>query len=61
MSLLISSMVSCINIFHSFSWAMGLLTTTLIAPPSPGRSSVLTMCFPNEIVDYEGIDGVMSY
>ena len=35
-------------------------STTLIVPPSPGRSSVLTMCFPNEIADYEGIDGVMS-
>ena len=35
-------------------------STTLIAPPSPGRSSVLTMCFPNEIDDYGGIDGVMS-
>ena len=34
--------------------------TTLIAPPSPGRSSVLTMCFLDEIVDYGGIDGVMS-
>ena len=35
-------------------------STTLIAPPSPGRSSVLTMCFPDEIADYGGIDGVMS-
>ena len=35
-------------------------STTLIAPPSPGQSSVLTMCFPNEIDDYGGIDGVMS-
>ena len=35
-------------------------STTLIAPPSPKWSSVLTMCFPNEIADYEGIDGVMS-
>ena len=26
-------------------------STTLIAPPSPGRSSVLTMCFPDEIAD----------
>ena len=33
---------------------------TLIAPPSPGQSSVLTMCFPDEIADYGGIDGVMS-
>ena len=35
-------------------------STTLIAPPSPRRSSVLTMCFPDEIDDYGGIDGVMS-
>ena len=35
-------------------------STTLIAPPSPGRSSLLTMCFPNEIADYGGIYGVMS-
>ena len=35
-------------------------STTLIAPPSPGRSSVLTMCFPDEIADYGGIYGVMS-
>ena len=35
-------------------------STTLIAPPSPGRSSVLTMCFPDEIADYGGIDGVTS-
>ena len=35
-------------------------STTLITPPSPGRSSVLTMCFPDEIADYGGIDGVMS-
>ena len=35
-------------------------STSLIAPPSPGRSSVLNMCFPDEIVDYGGIDGVMS-
>ena len=31
-------------------------STTLIAPPSPGRSSVLTMCFPDD----GRIDGVMS-
>ena len=36
-------------------------STTLISPPSPGRSSVLTMCFPDEIADYGGIDGVMSF
>ena len=35
-------------------------STTLIAPPSPGRYSVLTMCFPDMIDDYGGIDGVMS-
>ena len=35
-------------------------STTLIASPSLGWSSVLTMCFPNEIADYRGIDGVMS-
>ena len=34
-------------------------STTLIAPPSPRRSSVLTMCFPDEITDYGGIDGAM--
>ena len=34
--------------------------TTLIAPPSLGRSSVFTMCFLDKIVDYEGIHGVMS-
>ena len=36
-------------------------STTLIAPPSPGQSSVITMCFPDKIADYGGIDGVMSY
>ena len=36
-------------------------STTLIVPPSPRRSSVLTMCFPDEIDDYGGIDGVMSF
>ena len=35
--------------------------TTLIAPPSPRRSSVLTMCFSDEIADYGGIDGVKSF
>ena len=35
-------------------------STTLIAPPSLERSSVLTMCSPDEIADYGGIDGVMS-
>ena len=35
-------------------------STTLTAPPSLGRSSVLTMCFPDEIVDYGRIDEVMS-
>ena len=35
-------------------------STTLIALPSPRRSSVLTMCFPDEIADYGGIYGVMS-
>ena len=35
--------------------------TTFIAPPSPRQSSVLTMCFPDEIADYGGIDGVMSF
>ena len=35
-------------------------STTLIIPPSLGRSSVFTMCFSNEIADHEGIDGVMS-
>ena len=35
-------------------------STTLITPHSPGQSSVLTMCFPDEIADYGGIDGVMS-
>ena len=35
-------------------------STTLIAPPSSGRSSVLTMCFPDEISSYGGIYGVMS-
>ena len=35
-------------------------STTLIAPPFPGQSSVLTMCFPDEIANYGGIDGVMS-
>ena len=34
-------------------------STTLIALPSIGRSSVLTMCFLDEIADYGGIDGVM--
>ena len=36
-------------------------STTLIAPPSPRRSSVLTMSFLDEIADYGGIDEVMSY
>ena len=35
-------------------------STTLISPPSPRRSSVLIMCFSDEIADYGGIDGVMS-
>ena len=35
-------------------------STTLIAPPSPRRSSVFTMCFSDEIADYGGMDGVMS-
>ena len=35
--------------------------TTLIASLSYGRSSVFTMCFPDKIVDYEGVDVVMSY
>ena len=35
-------------------------STTSIAPSSPRRSSVFTMCFLDEIADYEGIDGVMS-
>ena len=35
-------------------------STTLIAPPSHGRSSVHTMCFPDEITNYGGIDGFMS-
>ena len=34
-------------------------STTLIAHPSPRRSSVLTMCFLDKIADYGGIDGVM--
>ena len=36
-------------------------STTLIAPLSPRRSSVLTICFPDEIANYEGIDGVMLF
>ena len=36
-------------------------STTLIAHFSLGGSSVFTLCFSNEIVDYEAIDGVMSY
>ena len=36
-------------------------STTLIAPPSLRWSSVLTMCFPDEIADYGGIDEVMSF
>ena len=35
-------------------------STALIAPPFLERSSVFTMCFLDEITDYEGIDGVMS-
>ena len=35
-------------------------STTLIASPSLGRSSVLTMCFLDEIADYGGIYRVMS-
>ena len=35
-------------------------STTLISPSSPRRSNVFIMCFPYKIVDYEGIDGVMS-
>ena len=30
-------------------------STTLIALPSPGRSSVFAMCFPDEIADYDAI------
>ena len=36
-------------------------STTLIASPSLGWYSVLTMCFLDEIADYGGIDGVMSF
>ena len=35
-------------------------STTLITPPSPERSNVFTICFSDEIADYEGIDGGMS-
>ena len=33
-------------------------STTLIAPPSPGRSNVLTMCFLDEIADYGALMGL---
>ena len=36
-------------------------STTLITLPSPRRSSVFTMCFPDLIAYYEGIDGAMSF
>ena len=50
------------QLFSQLQLRGGALDTsiTLIAPPSPGRSSVLTMCFSDEIADYVGIDGVMS-
>ena len=35
-------------------------STTLITPPFLKGSSVLTMCFPNQIANYGGIYGVMS-
>ena len=62
MSLLISSMLSCISFFSQLQLCGGALDsfTTLITPPSPRRSSVLTMCLPDEIAYYGGIDGVMS-
>ena len=61
MSLLISSMLSCINFFSQLQLCDGALDTspTFIAPPSLGQFSVFTMCFPDEIADYEGIYGVM--
>ena len=36
-------------------------STTLITPPSLRSSSALTMCFLDEIDDYGGIDGVISF
>ena len=61
MSLLISSMLSCIS-FSQLQLCGGApdTSTTLIAPSSSERSSVLTLCFPDEIADYGDIDGVMS-
>ena len=60
MSLLISSMLSCISFFSQLQLRGGApdTSTTLIALPSPVRSSVLTMCFPDEIANYRGIDGL---
>ena len=51
------------RLFSQFQLLNGALdtSTTLITPPSLGRSSVLTMGFPNEIANYGGIDGVMSF
>ena len=62
MSLLISSMLSCIRFFSQLQLCGGApdTSTTLITPPSLKRSSVLTIFFPDEIADYGGIDGVIS-
>ena len=62
MSLLISSMLSCIIFFSQLQLCGGApdTSTTLITPPSLKRSSVLTIFFPDEIADYGGIDGVIS-
>ena len=55
-------MLSCISFFHSFSYVVGAPDTsiTLISPPSLELSSMLTMFFLDEIVDYGSIDEVMS-
>ena len=62
MILLISSMLSCIGFFSHFqlSGRAPNTYTTLIAPSSPRCSSVFTMCFSDEIIDYEVFNGVMS-
>ena len=56
-------MLSCIIFFSQLQLCGEApdTSTTLFAPPSPGRSSVLTMCFLDEISYYGGIDGVMSF
>ena len=62
MSLLITKMLSFNNFSQiQLSGEAPDTYTTLIATPAPRPSSMFTVCFPDEIGNYEGIDEVMSY